>query len=149
MSCILRVNGEELDVKALLAGITLKPDNVWHKGEPRSPSRPSGRLNQFSGVSFVASDADFSDFDLQLREATAFLEDFRGQIEFMVDFDGVDEVILDFGIEPPSDAVIHSDILTPGFLRAAADAKISVELSHYPISEGQLNESDGGDSASP
>jgi hypothetical protein len=41
--------------------------------------------------------------------------------------------------------MIHSDILTPRFLRAAAIAGVAVELSHYPCN----NEENPSEQAAP
>jgi len=131
MSCILRVSGELLDTRALLGGVHIEPDRVWQKGEPRVKSRPDGRLNGTSGVTFIVSDADFRNFDSQLLDAVGFIDHNRRCLEFIRDFPSVDWFALDFGIEL-RDAAIHSDILTPQFLLAAASIGVSVELSHYP-----------------
>jgi hypothetical protein len=131
MSCILRVSGEFLDTRALLDGIHLEPYRIRQKGEPRVKSSPNGRLNESSGVNFVVSDADFRDFDVQLLDAIGFIGRNRRCLEFIRDFPSVDWFALDFGIEL-RDAAIHSDILTPEFLLAAASVGVSVELSHYP-----------------
>jgi len=143
MSCILRVFGEQLDVEALLAKVTLKPDRIWRKGEPRFKIKPNGQVNEQSGVTFVASDANFHEPAKQLEDATRFLEDCHDEIVLLVEFEGVEHATLDFGIEL-RDVAVHCDCLSPRFLRAAASAGIEVELSHYPISEKQRSEHDGG-----
>ena len=134
MSCILRVSGAELDVDALLGAVDLKPDRVWRRGEPRRASKPEGKRHECSGATFVASDADFDEFDQQLNDAPSYLEAHCREIASMAAFEGVQDVILDFGIEF-REVPIHSDILPLEFLKAAAEAGISVELSHYPCSE--------------
>jgi hypothetical protein len=140
MSCILRVSGDELNVDALLRVVGLQPDRVWRRGEPRRASKPDGKRNESSGVTFVASDADYREFSLQLDEATEFLEDNRAQIAAMASFEGVQHAILDFGIEL-RDVPFHSDILTPQFLMAVAGMGLAVELSHYPCrAEDQQSE---------
>ena len=139
MSCILRVFGEHLDVEALLSKVTMKPDKIWRKGEPRFKTKPNGRVNEQSGVTFVASDADFLAPDKQLEDATRFLEEFHDEIVLLVEFEGVDHATLDFGIEL-RDVAVHCDFLSSRFLRGAASAGIEVELSHYPISDKQRSE---------
>lgn len=134
MSCILRVSGAELNVDALLSIVDLRPDRIWRRGEPRRASRPEGRRYDDSGTTFVASDADFDEFGQQLDEATGFLETHCCQITSMASFEGVQNATLDFGIEL-RDVAIHCDTLPPRFLKAAAAAGISVELSHYPCTE--------------
>lgn len=134
MSCILRVAGAELDVDALLHIVDLKPDRVWRRGQPRRTSKPEGKRHDDSGAAFVASDADLHEFAQQLDEATGYLEMHCRQIAFLASFEGVQHATLDFGIELRGVA-IHSDILPVRFLKAAAEAGVSVELSHYPRSE--------------
>jgi hypothetical protein len=85
---------------------------------------------------FVASDADFCDFELQVEEATKFLEKHSDDISGIIALNGVEDAILDFGIEL-RDVAIHCDFLTPRFLRAAAEVGVTVELSHYPCSTNQ------------
>lgn len=149
MSCILRVSGAELDVEALLRVVGLEPDRVWRRGEPQRASKPEGKRNESSGVSFVASDADFDEFGLQIAEATKFLEDNSVRIAAMASFEGVEHAILDFGIKLLA-VPFHSDILTPRFLMAVAGTGIAVELSHYPCrAEDQQSEPAGGGKASP
>jgi hypothetical protein len=128
---MLRVSGDSLDVAALLAAVDMEPDKIWRKGERRSASRPDSRLNVNSGVNFVASDAGLQKFDEQVREATVFLKERARELEVIAGFPGVEAFTLDFGIEL-RDVFVHSDFLKPDFLRAAADAGVTVELSHYP-----------------
>lgn len=130
MSCILRVSGESLDIDALLAAVRMKPDRVYYKGESRFSSG-RGEPNKTSGANFIASDAPHWEFDLQVREATDFLIAHRACMEVIVGFPGAGVLFLDFGIEL-RDVFMHSDFLSPQFLRAAADAGVTVELSHYP-----------------
>ncbi|WP_200273249.1 hypothetical protein [Luteolibacter pohnpeiensis] len=132
----------ELNVDALLSIVDLKPDRIWHRGEFRRASKPEGEKYNDSGITFVASIADFDEFRLQLDEATSYLETHEQQIAVITSFEGVQEATLDFGIEL-CDAWIHSDILPPRFLRAAAVSGISVELSHYPKSEDKYNSKQG------
>ena len=144
MSCILRICGDELNVNALLSIVDLAPDRVWRRGEPRRAIKPEGKCHEQSGVTFVASDADFGEFSQQIEEATSYLEDNSVQIAAMASFEGVQYAILDFGIEL-RDVAIHSDILPLRFLKAAAGTGVSVELSHYPCSENEnQSEQDGG-----
>lgn len=86
MSCILRVYGIDLDVDVLLSETHLQSDKVWRKGEPRL----LGKVHSDSGASFVASIADLKQFDLQVKETTAFLERHSETIARMAEFPGVE-----------------------------------------------------------
>ena len=129
MSCIFRVCGNKLDIESLLSIVALKPDRVWRRGEPRRKN--NDKVHTLSGATFTASGADFSEFDVQVEDATRFLEDNHQDILTMVTFEGVEDVRLDFGIEF-RDIAIHGDFLPNHFLRAAGGAGVSVLLSHYP-----------------
>lgn len=130
MSCLLRVAGKSLNVDALLSTLRMRPSRVWRKGEPRSASNPKGKRHDWSGASFVASNADMAKFEQQVRDATTFLKKHSADLKKAVRFKGVEEVDLDFGIELRG-ATIHSDWLPASFLKQAAAAGINVELSHY------------------
>ena len=130
MSCILRVGGASLDVDALLAAIDLKPYRIWRKGEPRT-SRPGSRLREASGMCFAVSEADFREFDEQMREATEFLQRHLADMKIMETYPEVEWFDLDFGIEL-RDVTIPTDVLRPAFLKAAAGSGVTVCLSHYP-----------------
>ena len=128
----MRVSGCNLEVDSLLALVQIVPDRVWRRGEPRVKSNANDKF-QHSGATFVASDADLYDFDLQVECATEFLKEHSGDISTIIAFKGVEDTVLDFGIGL-RDTAIHCDILTPQFLKAAGDAGVIVELSHYPRS---------------
>jgi hypothetical protein len=134
VSCMFRVSGECLDIEELLKAITLEPNRVWRKGEPRSESKPDSRILSKSGASFIASSADMDEFEIQLKEATDFIKNNIIQIQKIVGFNGVSEAVFDFGVEF-RDVAIHCDYLSPEFVRYAAEAGIGVEISHYPCVE--------------
>jgi hypothetical protein len=137
MSCILRVFGSSLDIGALLARTVLEADRVWIKGEPRFQSKSDGETLNNSGANFLVSEADMSEFDIQIKEASAFLEKNQSEIEKMVLFPGVEGAVLDFGVEL-RDVAIHSDYLSPELIQVAAKAGVGIRLSHYPcISENE------------
>jgi hypothetical protein len=134
VSCMFRVSGEYLDIEELVKAITLEPNRVWRKGEPRSESKPDSRILSKSGASFIASSADMDEFEIQLKEATDFIKNNIIQIQKIVGFNGVSEAVFDFGVEL-RDVAIHCDYLSPEFVRYAAEAGIGVEISHYPCVE--------------
>ena len=131
---MFRVSGEYLDIEVLVKAITLEPNRVWRKGEPRSESKPDSRVLSKSGASFIVSSADMDEFEIQLKEATDFIKNNIIQIQKIVGFNGVSEAVFDFGVEL-RDVAIHCDYLSPEFVRYAAEAGIGVELSHYPCVE--------------
>ena len=134
MSAYFRILGKSLDIEALLKNVSLEPDRVWIKGEPRFKSDPNSQLNEKSCASFIASDADMDNFELQIKEAQSFLERNLDTIIQIVKFPGIDEATIDFGIEL-RDVAIHCDYLNPQFLAIVAQVGIGIELSHYPTME--------------
>jgi hypothetical protein len=130
MPCVLRVSGRNLDLNALLDRSTLKAFRTWRQGEPRVPAAANSKINADSGACFDVSSAGFEEFAKQQEDATAFLCTNRSSIQRLTSCPGVEYAQLDFGIDWGR-SWIHSDVLSPAFLRAAADAGISVEISHY------------------
>lgn len=133
MSCMFRVFGSDLEIDALLDGVALEPNRVWHKGDLRFKHRPDGEVLVLSGASFIASDADMNEFDVQIKEVKDFLSEHCAEIQKMVQFPGVEGGVLDFGIELRNVAV-HGDFLPLELLQLAAQAGVGIQLSHYPCS---------------
>jgi len=138
------VSGELFDPVALQSIAGLKPDRIWQKDTPRTTLTSDGRLFENSGASFVVSHAGFWDLDQQILDAIDFLKRHRSCLESIRTLPGVDDFTLDFGIEL-RETVTHTDFLNREFLRAAADAGLSVLLSHYPVSRGPEVESESDD----
>jgi hypothetical protein len=130
MPCVLRVTGKNLDLNALLEKFPVKAYRTWRKGERRVPAAANSKINDDFGACFDVSGADFDDFARQQEEATHFLSSNRSSLQQLTSFPGVECAQVDFGIDWGASG-IHSDVLSPAFLRAAADAGISVEISHY------------------
>ena len=75
MSCVLRARGISFAVDEFLAESALKPTAIFRRGEPRLPeSQPEGPKLSASGFHVVASEADFSDLQVQIADAIHFLE---------------------------------------------------------------------------
>lgn len=140
MSCILRVAGKDLNLKALL-GINIVPDSTWEKGEPRSPSKPDGKKNSDSGANYVVSEADFDEFELQKNDAITFLMDNKNQIQEIMKLPGNDGAVLDFAINR-RDVFVQYDNFPPKLIRLAGNLNLGIELSQYPISEDDEAESE-------
>mgnify|MGYP001576849618 CR=1 FL=1 len=112
----------------------MKPDRVWLKGEPKFKSNPEGKKQTSSGVTFLASSADFTEFDKQIEDATVFLKINRNEILSMATHQSVECATLDFGVAL-RDEMIHCDTINPQFLTAVGGLNIEVEISHYPCEE--------------
>jgi hypothetical protein len=136
VSCILRVLGEHLDIEQMLNDIPLEANRFWKKGERRFNSDPDSRLLPKSGASFIASDAEMNEFEIQLEEATKYLQDNMFLIKRITKYSGVEEATIDFGVEL-RDMEIHCDYLSPEFVANVSKAGIGIEISHYPCNEDE------------
>lgn len=132
MSCIFRVTGDILDIDTLVAQSSVPVDRMWRKGEQRALK---GKFHSNSGANFIASDADFDEFDAQLLGATAFLEEHVAAIAKIVEFPGVQDAVLDFAVSIGDGNFTQSSYLPPKFLQLVARSEIGVEISHYPCSD--------------
>ena len=131
MSCMLRIGGDALDIDALLSLHPFDINRVWRKGEPRGST---GKVHTSSGASVVVSDAEFEEFDLQVGDATAFLEAHGQIVAKAASFAGVDYAVLDFAVALRKGYFSQSSCLPPRLIRLAANAGIGLEISHYPCS---------------
>ena len=134
MSCVLRVNGTELDLDELLSKCEIDPVAVFRKGYPRSASKPTGSVHSVSGANFDVSRADFSELKLQISDALVFLKENESFVRRLRSFPGVEELCLDFGadIQPPGWC---SFSFPPELLVAAGSQGVSLVLSVYPVSD--------------
>ena len=76
------------------------------------------------------------EFEVQLDDATAFLN--RSQSDFgkIKAFPGVEYAELDFGIKL-RDSYTHSDVLPSKFLQAVAQSGVSIALTHYRTDDAE------------
>jgi hypothetical protein len=121
--------------------VLIIPDGQWQKGEPRLRHKP-GRKNENSGVKYVASDTDFNDFARQIGDAIAFLEKHSDMIRMMVSFPGVEDAVLDFGIER-RDVAVQCDRLPAKLVSLAGNVGLAIEISQYPIDNGDTAKEEG------
>src|SRR5687768_12921621 len=99
MPAVLRASGEDFDVDAFLVNCNLPVCAVKRRGEPVFPaSQPNGRRHKRSGLHVTASEADFEEFQLQVKEAIEFLRANSDEVLRLCQFPGVEDVTLDFGI---------------------------------------------------
>ena len=135
MSCILRAGGKNFDVDACLGQISMVPDSFWRRGEKRFPmSTTNERINEHSGVRFLASGAEFSEFLKQIEDVTAFLRKNESDIKILMAFPGMEGAVLDFGAElhPPGWA---SFTFPPEVARLAGSLGVALCISVYPVEE--------------
>jgi hypothetical protein len=137
LSAVLRASGPDFDVDAFVADCHWSVVKVFHRGEALLPkTKPDGRKRDESGLNVVVSEADSHQFKKQLRDAVEFLTESSAEVRRLVAFPGVTGVVLDFGIAW-RDVVAQSDQFPAGLVRLAGATGIALELSHYPVSDGE------------
>ena len=135
MGCILRANGENFGVDDFLNQTALIPCNVYRKGEPKFPGNK--KICKTSGLSINVSDAEFSDLQGQIQEATAFLKICKSEIRALCQYAGVEDVCLDFGIEQRDDAIVQFEYFPPTLITLAGRLGLGLEISFYPSAENR------------
>ena len=129
MACMLRLGGKELDVKSLIRSFNLEVSKVWIKGEAKFRNRPD-KLNTNSGLNIIVSDAEFNEFSLQKEQAEVYLSDNLEQLKKVVQYQGVDNVYIDFGIEW-RDVYIQSDYFPASLVKLAGEIGLGIEITQY------------------
>jgi len=99
MSCVLRAKGTNFAVDEFLSKSTLKPVVVFRRGQSQYPNSAPHRIPNASGFHAVASEADFSQLQVQIGDAVQFLEQNHAELARLVALPEVERVSLDFGIE--------------------------------------------------
>ena len=131
MSCMLRIGGASLDIDALLSQYPFTVNRVWRKGEHRSST---GTVHARSGASVVVSVAEFSEFELQVRDAAIFLQEHGNMVAQAACFPGVENSVLDFAVELQEGYATQYSYLPPPLIQLAAISGIGIEISHYACS---------------
>jgi hypothetical protein len=134
MACVLRLDGVDLDVDALLQNTTLVPCKVWRKGEPSRRGRESSPRST-SGLNIAIGKAAVSDSVGQIRDAIAFLQQHDVQIRQLTKFPGVAGLEIDFAFALTAETYIQTDHLPRELVELAGRLGIGITLTHYPVSE--------------
>jgi hypothetical protein len=132
MSCVLRVTGKDLNIDDVLS-INLKTDSFWKKGQPKSSVKSDGEKHKNSGVTYLTSNAEFENFELQVKESINYLAENVDKIKSILSFPDIDFAVLDFGIVW-RDVAIQSDYFPPDLVKIAGELGLGIELSQYPPS---------------
>ncbi|MGN6507552.1 MAG: hypothetical protein ACTHM6_18500 [Tepidisphaeraceae bacterium] len=128
---VLRASGSEFDVDRFLEDSPWKPAAVFRRGESRTPS---GLKRTVSGFNLSISDAGFDKFAEQQIDAISFLSRHTDEIARLITFAGVDGAVLDFGVAW-RDVAAQSDTFSADLVRLAGACGLSLELSHYHVSQ--------------
>lgn len=135
MGCVLRANGEDFGVDEFLEQTSLSPCHTYRKGQPKSPSQKRGKVWSSSGLNINVSDAEFSDLQGQIQDAMVFLKKHKQAIRNLCEYEGVENVCLDFGIEQRENAKIQFEYFPPALITLAGRLGLGIEISFYPSAE--------------
>jgi hypothetical protein len=130
MSCVLHFLGDAADVAELERLCPTEPCNAFRKGEPKS-NRPNARVARTSGVSVVASEAEFEQLELQQVEALAFMKRHHTALQAMRSAQGVETASIDFAITMRN-VFVQGDSFEPDLLVEIASLRMRLVLSQYP-----------------
>jgi hypothetical protein len=130
MGCVLHFVGAAADVAELQRLCPVEPCNVFRKGQARS-TRPNARLARTSGVSLVASEAEFDELELQQAEALAFMRRHEVKLRTMRAVSGVEVATIDFGISMRN-VFVQGDSFEPDLLAQIAALQMRMVLTQYP-----------------
>lgn len=72
--------------------------------------------------------------DGQQADALAFLQQYERELRLLAAFPGVQDIVLDFGIED-RDVVAQVDSFSPELLRRMGALDISLDMTRYPLIE--------------
>ena len=131
MPCVLRAFGANFDVNKFLAESSLQPITVSHRGEKQSSK---SRAVPTSGFHSDVSGADFANLQRQITDAVHFVEQNHGELARLVDFPGVQNVSVDFGIEE-RDVAAQCERFPPNLLRILGSLGMWLDFTLYPRQE--------------
>ena len=117
--------------------LSLSPYDSYRKGEPRFPGSKTGNnlLHDQGGLKFDVSSCDSDDSAGQIREAIAFLDLHRLDLQLLRGAEGVDLMYLDTGINyrlGREDWFVHCDFFPPKLVSLAGGLGLGIEASIYP-----------------
>jgi hypothetical protein len=130
MSCQLLVTGKDFDVDEFLSTSLWRENvTVFHQGEPTcSKLQP---IRNYSGFSVDISSQDEESLDRQVQDATEFLERNVLELERLVAFSHIDEVVLRIGVFWLENTVCCQISIPPLLLLLTGKYGISLEINTY------------------
>lgn len=131
MSCVLRLEGAQFNVKGFLAKSGINAYDVWNSGDQDR----LGRRRAMPGCKIAVSEADFNDLSGQIRDAITFLRTNLSALQELSAF-GLgteDQPCLDFAIETRMlDVGSQVDTFPSELLKLAGAIGLDIMLSQYP-----------------
>ena len=133
---MLRIHGADLDPDAVMNCVSIEATAIHRKGEPIFRSKPSRGTKTSSSVTYLASDADFSELERQQEDAIAFLQRYGDDIKQALATPGCEGGTLDFGIDR-RDVAVQCDYFPPELIALAGKLGLGIELTQYPPSSDE------------
>jgi hypothetical protein len=127
MSTVLRVDGEEFDPDAFLAGCNMEPDRIHRRGERRSALS----FHTTSGFTALVSDEDGTELATHIDSAIEFLQDYKEEILRLRADPKVTALLLDFGFGFPDRLAARYFRVPLPLLAACAELGVEIEFSVY------------------
>ena len=121
-------------VDSFLKGSSLKPYDVYRKGEPRHSPKSDFALHDKSGFKVGVTEADFEDLPKQIEAAISFLKQNQQELEKLCRVPEVERACLDFGLNK-RDVFCQQDTLPAELLYLAGSIGLDIDLSQFPAVE--------------
>ena len=134
MGCILRISGDKFDVDKFVDSTILKPYWVFQIGQPMNILKPKGKKYNSSGLNILTSDADFDNFDKQLKDSIKYLKKHYKELTAITKDKTITEFVLDFGITSrisTGKVFTQSDTFPSELLKLAGDLNMDICLSQH------------------
>jgi hypothetical protein len=121
-------------VDRFLEESSLKPYDVYRKGEPSQRTKTDTTFHDSSGLKVAVSDAEFEDLQKQVADAISFLKQNRQELERLCGFPGVEGACLDFALNKRH-VFCQQDTLQSELLYLAGSIGLDIDLSQFPAVE--------------
>lgn len=132
MECILRVSGVRFQPEEFLKTSSLSPYRVLRTGEPRIAPKAS---LEHKDSGFNVSVAEGDELAHQIDGAVKYLRTNKDELIRLQAFDGVESLLLDFGIPWREEQPMLTDRLPLALLKLCSEIGFEIELSHYSVSD--------------
>ena len=138
MGCVLRISGDKFNVEKFIQNSKLKPNLIFHKNQPINKLKPKGKKYKSSGLSISTSNADFDNFDIQIKDTIKYLKkNFKNLADIKKD-KTITEFVLDFGITSrisKGNTFTQSDTFPAELLKLSGNLDIDICLSQISDSK--------------
>ena len=125
MGCVLRVSGTESAIQEVLRDPVFSSIAVV-------PVRVRGENRTQTSANIEVSSAGLNDLPGQIVDALVFLSTYGSKIE-SCRRSGIQEVVLDFGVEWKSGMASQTHTLPADLVSLAATLRAAIQVSHYAV----------------